>query len=47
MITTLLLATAVNFTLQDAGKTMNDKQTDAVMKRIIAALEKAVGAKLR
>ena len=38
---------AVNFTLQDAGKTMNDKQTDAVMKRIIAALEKAVGAKLR
>lgn len=38
---------AVNFVLQDDTKTMNDKQTDAVMQRIIANLEKQVGAKLR
>lgn len=38
---------AVNFVLQDETKTMNDKQTDAVMNKIIAALEKQLGAKLR
>lgn len=38
---------AVNFTLQDESKTMNDKQTDAIMQKIIAALEKQLGAKLR
>lgn len=38
---------AVNFTLQDEGKTMNDKQTEAVMSKIIANLEKQLGAKLR
>lgn len=38
---------AVNFTLQDDSKTMNDKQTEAVMSKIIANLEKQLGAKLR
>ncbi len=38
---------AVNFLLQDDTKTMNDKQTDAVMAKIIASLEKQLGAKLR
>ena len=38
---------AVNFLLQDETKTMNDKQTDAVMAKIIASLEKQIGAKLR
>lgn len=38
---------AVNFTLQDDQKTMNDKQTDAIMQKIINSLEKHLGAKLR
>ena len=38
---------AVNFVLQDAGKTMNDKQTDAVMHKIVTKLESTLGAKLR
>ena len=38
---------AVNFVLQDETKTMNDKQTDAVMKKIITSLEKQLGATLR
>lgn len=38
---------AVNFILMDETKTMNDKQTDAVMQKIIANLEKQLGAKLR
>lgn len=38
---------AVNFVLQDAGKTMNDRQTDAVMQKIVAKLESTLGAKLR
>ena len=38
---------AVNFTLRDESKTMNDKQTEAVMNKIIANLEKQLGAKLR
>ena len=38
---------AVNFVLQDETKTMNDKQTDVIMQKIIANLEKLLGAKLR
>lgn len=38
---------AVNFTLQDETKTMNDKQTDAVMNKIIANLQKQLDAHLR
>ena len=38
---------AVNFQLQDESKTMNDKQTDAVMNKIIQNLQKQLGAQLR
>ena len=38
---------AVNFTLRDESKTMNDKQTESIMNKIIANLEKQLGAKLR
>ena len=38
---------AVNFILLDETKTMSDKQTDAIMQKIIAQLEKQIGAKLR
>ena len=38
---------AVNFILQDENKTMNDKQVDAIMNKIIQSLEKQLGAKLR
>lgn len=38
---------AINLTLQDEQKTMSDKQTDAIMQKIIRALETQVGAKLR
>ena len=38
---------AVNFILQDETKTMSDKQTDAIMQKIIAQLAKQIGAKLR
>lgn len=38
---------AVNFILQDEDKTMNDKQTDAAMQKIIANLQKQLDAKLR
>ncbi len=38
---------AVSFTLQDDNKTMNDKQTDAIMNKIIASLKKQLGAELR
>lgn len=38
---------AVNFMLQDEGKTLNDKQIDAVMKKIQQNLEKQLGATLR
>ncbi len=34
-------------TMQDESKTMNDKQTDAIMKKIIASVEKQLGAELR
>jgi len=38
---------AVNFTLQDEQKTLNDKQIDAIMNKIIDALTKQLDAKLR
>ena len=38
---------AVSFILQDAEKTLADKQIDAVMNKIITNLENKVGAKLR
>ena len=38
---------AVSFLLQDETKTMNDKQTDAIMNKIIKNLESQLNAKLR
>jgi len=38
---------AVNLILQDDSKTMNDKQTDTIMHKIVQNLEKQLGAKLR
>ncbi|WP_101690001.1 phenylalanine--tRNA ligase subunit beta [Dysgonomonas massiliensis] len=38
---------AVNFILQDEEKTLNDKQIDAIMKKIQTSLEKELGAQLR
>ncbi|MBD5218352.1 MAG: phenylalanine--tRNA ligase subunit beta [Bacteroidales bacterium] len=38
---------AVAVTLQDNEKTLNDKQIDAVMKKVVANLEKELGATLR
>lgn len=38
---------AVNFVLQDEEKTLNDKQIEAVMKKIQTALENELGAQLR
>lgn len=38
---------AVNFILQDETKTLNDKQIDAIMQKIIANLKKQIGAELR
>lgn len=38
---------AVNFVLQDDEKTLNDKQIDAIMKKIQASLENELGARLR
>ena len=38
---------AISIILQDDVKTLQDKQIDAVMNKIIANLEKQVGAKLR
>ena len=38
---------AVNFILQDAEKTMNDKQIDAIMQKLIANLKKQLNAELR
>ena len=38
---------AVNFTLQDENKTLNDKQTEAVMNKIIQQLQKQLNATLR
>ena len=38
---------AVNFILQDEQKTLNDKQIDSIMNKIIANLKKEIGAELR
>ncbi|MGX8695734.1 MAG: phenylalanine--tRNA ligase subunit beta [Prevotella sp.] len=38
---------AVNFILQDEERTMNDKQIDAIMQKLIASLKKQLGAELR
>lgn len=38
---------AMAFTLLDESKTMNDKQTEAIMSKIVAQLEKQLGAQLR
>ena len=38
---------AVSFVLQDENNTLNDKQIDKVMQRLIAALQNKLGAKLR
>ena len=38
---------AVNFILQDENKTLNDKQIDAIMSKLISNLESKLGAKLR
>ena len=38
---------AISITLQDDQNTLQDKQIDATMNKIIANLEKQVGAKLR
>ena len=38
---------AVSFYLQDETKTLNDKQIDAIMKKIQTNLEQKLGAQLR
>ena len=38
---------AINFTLQDAEKTLQDKQIDKVMQNLIKAYETKLGAKIR
>ncbi len=38
---------AVNFILQDAEKTMGDKQIDAIMQKLISNLKQKLGAELR
>jgi len=38
---------AVNFVLQDETKTLNDKQIEAIMSKLIANLKKQLGAELR
>ena len=38
---------AVNFVLQDESKTLNDKQIDAIMNKIITNLKNKLGAQLR
>lgn len=38
---------AVNFILQDEQKTLNDKQIDAIMQKMIQNLRKQIGAELR
>ena len=38
---------AVSFYLQDEGKTLNDKQIDAIMKKIQTNMEQMLGAQLR
>lgn len=38
---------AISMTLQDPEKTLNDKQIDAVMKKIVSNLQRELGAELR
>jgi phenylalanyl-tRNA synthetase beta chain len=38
---------AISFILQDEEKTLNDKQIDKIMSKLIASYEKQLGAKLR
>jgi phenylalanyl-tRNA synthetase beta chain len=38
---------AVNFILQDEQKTLNDKQIDAIMQKLISNLKQKLGAELR
>ncbi|MBP5259886.1 MAG: phenylalanine--tRNA ligase subunit beta [Paludibacteraceae bacterium] len=38
---------AVSFTLQDANKTLDDRQIDSIMQRLIQAYEQKLGAKIR
>ena len=38
---------AVNFILQDETKTLNDKQIDAIMQKLITNLTGKLGAELR
>ena len=38
---------AVNFILQDEQKTLNDKQIEAIMSKLIAQLKNQLGAELR
>jgi len=38
---------AVSFMLQDENQTLNDKQIDKIMSKLIANLESKLGAKLR
>jgi phenylalanyl-tRNA synthetase beta chain len=38
---------AVNFILQDAEKTMGDKQIEAIMQKLITNIKKMLGAELR
>ena len=38
---------AVNFILQDDQKTLNDKQIEAIMNKLINNLKKQLGAELR
>jgi phenylalanyl-tRNA synthetase beta chain len=38
---------ALSFVLQDEEKTLNDKQIDAIMQKLILNLEKEVGATVR
>ena len=38
---------AVNFILQDETKTLNDKQIDAIMQKLIANIKKQLNAELR
>ena len=38
---------AVNFMLQDEQKTLNDKQIDAIMKKLISNLTTKLNAELR
>ena len=38
---------AISITLQDDEKTLQDKQIDSAMERIVASLRKKLGAELR